>query len=113
MSSGRKFSVNRHVQNIHLGTGGIIPYMDYLTGRRQGNVSSITRKRSNLSHSSFSDKVMAEVENDLVRKIASSINGSVENPQIQQFVQIFRQKRINDLNAAIFKEIQGFISDNN
>jgi hypothetical protein len=35
MYSSRKYSVKRHIQNVH-GSGTILRYIDYVTGRRAG-----------------------------------------------------------------------------
>jgi hypothetical protein len=34
MFSSRKYSVNRHIQNIHEGGANIVSYTDYIIGRR-------------------------------------------------------------------------------
>jgi hypothetical protein len=36
MYSSRKYSVKRHIENLHNGLGNIISFIDYITGRRQG-----------------------------------------------------------------------------
>jgi hypothetical protein len=36
MWSSRKSSVKRHIQNIHRGDGNLVPFIDYLVGRKSG-----------------------------------------------------------------------------
>jgi hypothetical protein len=36
MYSSRKFSVKRHIANLHSGIGNIVSFIDYIAGRRQG-----------------------------------------------------------------------------
>jgi hypothetical protein len=36
MYSSRKYSVKRHIDNIHDGNGVFVSYIDYLAGRRSG-----------------------------------------------------------------------------
>ena len=36
MYSSRKFSVKRHIINLHNGIGNIVSFIDYISGRRQG-----------------------------------------------------------------------------
>ncbi len=36
MYSSRKYSVKRHIMNLHNGLANIVSFIDYLTGRRQG-----------------------------------------------------------------------------
>ena len=36
MYSSRKYSVKRHINNLHDGIGNIVSFIDYIAGRRQG-----------------------------------------------------------------------------
>lgn len=36
MYSSRKYSVKRHIANVHNGLASIVSFIDYLAGRRQG-----------------------------------------------------------------------------
>ena len=36
MYSSRKYSVKRHIENLHNGIGNIVSFIDYVAGRRQG-----------------------------------------------------------------------------
>jgi hypothetical protein len=37
MDSSRKYSVKRHITNLHSGQGVLISYIDYIIGRQKGN----------------------------------------------------------------------------
>jgi hypothetical protein len=34
--SSRKYSIKRHIENLHDGIGNIVSFIDYIVGRRQG-----------------------------------------------------------------------------
>lgn len=120
MSSGRKFSVKRHVENIHLGDGGIIPFVDYVSGRRGGSYPSqashqIGGKRKNLSvtkrvgsmqFENLFDKVMIEIENDMARKIASAVNRPADDPIYSSMATYFRTKILQEGYLDLIKEFQ-------
>jgi len=36
MYSSRRYSVKRHINNLHNGIGNIVSFIDYIAGRRQG-----------------------------------------------------------------------------
>jgi hypothetical protein len=36
MYSSRKYSVKRHIENLHNGIGNVVSFIDYIAGRRQG-----------------------------------------------------------------------------
>ena len=36
MYSSRRWSVERHILNLHDGTGNVVPFVDYLVGRQSG-----------------------------------------------------------------------------
>jgi hypothetical protein len=36
MYSSRRFSVRRHIENLHNGIGNIVSFIDYISGRRHG-----------------------------------------------------------------------------
>ena len=36
MYSSRRYSVKRHIENLHNGIGNIVSFIDYIAGRRQG-----------------------------------------------------------------------------
>jgi len=120
MSSGRKFSVKRHVENIHVGDGGIIPFMEYVSGRRGISYPSEDRnqigenrrklsntKRVNSMHlENFIDKVMVEIVNDMARKIATAVNRPADDPIYSTVATYFRTKLLQENYVELIKEFE-------
>ena len=79
MSSGRKYSVQRHITNynIHNGAGKVVPFVEYTIGRREGKYQSNQMPHSSHLSSDFFerilDKVAEEFENHYVKEIANRI----------------------------------------
>lgn len=78
MSSGRKFSVRRHIDNynIHSGQGKVIPFIEYAIGRREGKY--LIQEFRNSGSQSFSvdriyDKITEKLENEIAEQIAKAI----------------------------------------
>jgi hypothetical protein len=75
----RRFSVQRHIDNynIHNGLGQAVPYAEYSMGIREGKYGPQKVPQFTRSDSSFFDrgynKIVAEVENQIVREIAKRI----------------------------------------
>jgi hypothetical protein len=75
----RRFSVQRHIDNynIHNGLGQAVPYAEYSRGIREGKYRPQKVPQFTWSESSFFDrgynKIIAEVENQIVREIAKRI----------------------------------------
>jgi hypothetical protein len=77
MSSGRKSSVKRHIENLHNGSASCIPFTEYLSGRRTG---SYTFEPHSNQSSGLLDMLMKEAYKDFARKVANIVNGPVDNP---------------------------------
>ena len=79
MSSGRKYSVKRHIinYNIHNGAGNVIPFIEYAVGRTGGKYQPQQVRKNTRSQSQFLDrayvKIAQEVENLIVNDIAKRI----------------------------------------
>jgi hypothetical protein len=79
MSSPRRFSVQRHIDNynIHNGLGQVVPFVEYSVGRREGKyqpqkVPQFTRSKAPFLDKIF-DKIEAEVEDRIAKDIAKRI----------------------------------------
>ena len=77
MSSGRKYSVRRHIENykIHNGAGNIIPFVEYAIGRREGkyqpmHVRSFRRSSSTDYFEGAPEKIARELENEIIKAAA-------------------------------------------
>jgi hypothetical protein len=79
MSSGRKYSVQRHIlnYNIHSGAGKVIPFIEYTIGTRQGKYQPQQVPNNTYSQPKFLDrihiKITQELENQIANEIASRI----------------------------------------
>lgn len=81
MSSGRKFSVKRHIDNynIHGGDGQVVSFVEYTLGRREGKyqLQEPLRQNPRYTDSIFLDRsyveIRREVENLIVKEIARRI----------------------------------------
>ena len=87
MSSTRRFSVQRHIDNynIHNGLGQVVPFVEYSVGRREGKyqpqiVPQFTRSKASFLDN-ISDKIEAEVENQIVKDIATRIYSRLSKDQ--------------------------------
>ena len=79
MSSGRKYSVQRHIinYNIHNGGGNVIPFIEYTIGRREGKYQPQQVRKNARTQPQFLDrayvKISQEVEDLIVKDIAKRI----------------------------------------
>jgi hypothetical protein len=79
MSSARRFSVQRHIDNynIHNGLGQVVPFVEYSVGRREGKYQPQKVPQFTRSKAPFLDKILdkiaAEVENQIAKNIAKRI----------------------------------------
>ena len=106
MSSTRRFSVRRHIRTVHDGMGGIIPFVEYVIGRREGNYPPQERPKFSRSESAFTDKIMAEIENDMARKIANAVNRPANDPVYSGFAAYFRAKKNQEMHTDLLKDLQ-------
>ena len=87
MSSARRFSVQRHIDNynIHNGLGQVVPFVEYSVGRREGKYQPQKVPQFTRSKPLFLDKVLhkieAEVENQIVKDIAKRIYDDLSTDQ--------------------------------
>jgi hypothetical protein len=62
MYSGRRYCVQRHINNIHKGNANAIPFVEYLVGRREGSYPPNARP----SYGSRKENLMEKAEDELV-----------------------------------------------
>ena len=81
MYSGRRYCVQRHIDNIHKGKANAIPFVEYLVGRREGlyppnaRPSYASRKERTLM-----EKAEDELVNMYVHRAAESFLPTVGDP---------------------------------
>jgi len=96
MSSGRKFSVQRHIANVHKGLGAVVPFIEYLTGRKEGKYLPQSVPQFTASQSPFLRKLLTEVENDFARKVADRVNPPA-GPAYDEVASVIRAHKMNKL----------------
>jgi hypothetical protein len=97
MSAGRKFSVQRHINNhnIHNGFGQVVSYLEYLMGLKEGKFRPQKIPPSRRAETPYLAKIEAEVQNQLVREIAKRIYNQF--PGKESFLNEFEKVVINHL----------------
>ena len=77
MSSGRRYSVERHIKTLHGGSGIAIPYEEYVLGRRSGNFIPKQRPRFRRSE----DQIEHVIDQELRKKvIQTAVSEMMLNP---------------------------------
>jgi hypothetical protein len=72
MYSGRRYCVQRHIDNIHKGNANAIPFIEYLVGRREGLYPPKGRPSFGSKKRTIVEKTQDEVENMYVRRAAET-----------------------------------------
>jgi len=75
MSSSRKYSVRRHIENynIHNGSGKVVSFVEYSVGRREGYYQAQHAPQYSKSQPAFLDKIYDKIEKELENLIAKDI----------------------------------------
>ena len=77
MSSGRRYSVERHIKTLHGGSGIAIPYEEYVIGRRNGIY--IPKQRPRFRR--FEDQIEHVIDEELRKKvIQTAVSEMMLNP---------------------------------
>lgn len=86
--------------------GAIIPYIDYVIGRREGKYPPQERPPLIRSEAPFIRKIMAEIENDMARKIADAVNKPMGDPVYSTYAEFFRGIKIHEVYRDLLKDLQ-------
>ena len=90
MSSSRKYSIIRHIENYNInnGEGKAIPYVEYIVGRREGKYQSKQAPSFSRSPSDFFqrtlDKIAQEFENQIAKETAKRVYNDISKNQANQ-----------------------------
>lgn len=106
MSSGRRFSVERHIKNIHGGNGKIIPFVEYLAGRRDGKFSYKNRSETYGRQNSLLKILLNEVDRDFARKVAAKVNKPADDSGYAQVAEILKVYKQDKFYKEIISEIK-------
>ena len=103
MSSSRRFSVVRHIQNLHDGLGIPVPFVDYLAGRSAGKYLPRNVSKPIISESRILNMVLEEADRNFARKVADRVNKPADDPGYEQIASYIRQYRTNQYYQEILK----------
>jgi hypothetical protein len=112
MSSTRRFSVQRHIDNynIHNGLGQVVPFVEYSVGRREGKyqpqrVPQFTRSKAPFLDK-IVDKIATEVENHIAKDIAKRIYDGLSTTSQRQFDELERHATIKILHKDYYRTLR-------
>src|SRR6266550_8224256 len=84
MWSSRKSSVKRHIQNVHRGNSNVVPFVDYLVGRRSGFYLPKFRPILVKKNVTKTVTVMDTLKDELLKGFASKVvNKALSSSAIQ------------------------------
>jgi hypothetical protein len=84
MYSSRRWSVERHILNLHDGIGNVVPFVDYLAGRQSGFYLPKFRPAFVKKNATKTVTVMDTFKDELLKGFASkAINKALSSSQIQ------------------------------
>ena len=74
MYSGRRYCVQRHIDNIHNGKANAVPFVEYLLGRRDGSYPPFTRPSfASQKQKTLKEKTEEEFGNVYARRAVESV----------------------------------------
>lgn len=79
MYSGRRYCVQRHIDNIHKGKANAIPFVEYLVGRRQGLYPPKGRPSFGSKKRTIVEKTQDEFINTCIRRAVETFLPPVGN----------------------------------
>jgi hypothetical protein len=85
MYSGRRFCVQRHINNLHAGYGTAIPFVEYLAGRRNGWYPPAPRPNFG-QKKSLRQEMKEEVHKVFVRRVAEQCLPPLGDPKYRDCV---------------------------
>jgi hypothetical protein len=109
MYSSRRWSVERHILNLHDGTGNVVPFVDYLVGRRSGFYLPKFRPIFVKKNATKTVTVMDTLKDELLKGFASkAVNKALSSSQMQNHQ--FNFQRFGSNGAPYFYPSQ-FLSN--
>jgi hypothetical protein len=84
MDSSRRWSVERHILNLHNGNSEVVPFVDYLVGRQSGFHLPKFRPTFVKKNATETVKVMDTFKDELLKGIASkAVNKTLSSSALQ------------------------------
>lgn len=117
MYSGRRYCVQRHIDNIHKGKANAIRFIEYLVGRRAGSYPPQRRPSyGSGKQSTIMEKTEDEVEKMFAQRTAESFlppaGAAVYLPFMPEIINRFRNRQ-NASNWTEFFEMLEFLQKKN
>jgi hypothetical protein len=114
MYSSRKYSVERHIQNLHNGNGHIVSFVDYIAGRQAGvypNGLPPTYVKKNSVAGIPKARPMDIMQNELFKALAwkSVNNNSYDLAQQMPFLNPQQMFAYQAPSVPLFSSSQGFV----
>jgi hypothetical protein len=92
MYSSRRWSVERHILNLHDGISNVIPFVDYLVGRKSGVYLPKFRPIFVKKNTTKTVTVMDALKGELLKAVASkAVNKALSSSAIQNHQFDFQQ----------------------
>lgn len=115
MYSGRRYCVQRHIDNIHKGEANAIPFVEYLVGRRAGAYPPKLRPSYSSAKRTIMEKTEDEIENIYARRAAETflppVGAAVYLPFMPEVINRFRNRQ-NASNWTEFFEMLEILQKN-
>ena len=90
MYSSRRWSVERHILNLHNGSGNVVPFVDYLVGRQSGIYLPKFRPTFVRKNATKTLTVMDTFKDELLKGFASkAVNKALSSSQCKTINLIF------------------------
>jgi hypothetical protein len=84
MYSSRRWSVERHILNLHNGSGNVVPFVDYLVGRQSGFYLPKSRPTFVRKNATKTVTVMDTLKDELVKAVTTKVvNKALSSSAIQ------------------------------
>jgi hypothetical protein len=92
MYSSRRWSVERHILNLHDGIGNVVPFVDYLVGRKSGVYLPKLRPTFVSKNATKTVTLMDTFKNEFLKTFASNaVNKALSSSSIQNHQFNFQQ----------------------
>jgi len=111
MSSGRRYSVERHINTLHGGSGVAVPFEEYVMGIRNGIYTPKQMSR----HARFQKvpKFIEIIDEELTKKaVQMAISGleknSAEKQAIENFIRLKIQSYVKATRQQAYNSLVGF-----
>jgi hypothetical protein len=108
MYSSRRWSVERHILNLHNGSGNVVPFVDYLAGRQSGVYLPKFRPTFVKKNATKTVTLMDTFKNEFLKTFASNaVNKALSSSPMQNH-QFLNFQRFGNNGAPYFYPSQSY-----